>query len=636
MQQTLRVLVGAGVALALIAAAPAMAAPRLAAPFTDHAVLQQGRTVPVRGEAEPDSEVTLSLDGAVIGKASTDRAGRWVINLPSQPVGGPHRILARSASGEVAIDDVQFGDVWLCSGQSNMEFPLRRVTNAETEVAQSTNPQLRLLQVERLSSAEPQAHFAGGTAWQVSGPDSAAEFSAACYFMGQQLQRHQNIPIGLINASWGGSMIEEWLSREALGTLPRYQAELALLDSYRHNPQLGRQQWAQRLTEWLGPRIAPPSGAKWQTVPQLTFWEDWAGGRRFFDGIAYYRAKVILPAAPKGPAALIIGSVDDMDVTRVDGKVVGADQGWNTQRSYALPKSALHRGENIIDIVVVDTGGGGGVWGAVPELRLANGTVIPIAHWEFAGGEPLAKTGIPAGMPWLGGSGRTTLFNGMIAPLGDMPVTGFAWYQGEANVGDPAGYAELMPLLAQDWRRRFGGKAFLITQLANFGGLASQPSNDAWGRFRDVQRRVADADPDMGMASAVDIGQPGDIHPTNKQDVGLRLALAARHHALGEKVMARGPSPLAARRTAEGIVVDFAYGPLRAIGGSEVIGFELCGPSADCRFVRGEVVTAHSVRLPPDAAATEIRYLWQASPIVNLYNEAGLPATGFSLALPRP
>ena len=267
-------------------------------------------------------------------------------------------------------------------------------------------------------------------------------------------------------------------------------------------------------------------------------------------------------------------------------------------------------------------------------MRLADGIELPIEQARFAKGANLGALGSAPAMPWIGGSGVTTLFNGMIAPLGHFPVKGFAWYQGEANVGDPDGYRELLPLLVRQWRQRFGGDAFVMVQLSSFGPLAARPSDDAWGRFRDTQRRIAAENPGIGLASAIDVGQVDDIHPTNKQTVGRRMALEARRIALSEPIISRGPDPVAVSRRNGRIVVRFANGPLQVMGSDTVIGFELCGPVGACRFVSG-VAEDDNVVLTDDPVATRVRYLWQASPIVNLYNADGLPATPFELPIGR-
>ncbi|MBB6427839.1 sialate O-acetylesterase [Sphingopyxis sp. JAI128] len=621
----------------VLAALPAAAnaAPLVLDPaYTSHAVFQRGREIPISGAAEPGSVVNVTFDGeSHSAKAGND--GRWQVNLPSRAAGGPYVLTISSGGEEKRLDDIMVGDVWLCSGQSNMEFTLRYATNAAFEVPYSTHPMLRLLNVPRQSTPAPQQRFSAETEWQRSGPESAVDFSAACYIMGRELQAKQKIPIGLIAASWGGSPIEEWISRDALQTLPRYRTDLALMDQYARDPGNAANSWAKLLQQWLGGDATASAKAVWRAVPNKQMWEQWGDGAlATFDGVGYYRARVKLTTTQAGkPARIAIGAVDDIDVTRINGKIVGADQGWQKKRDYEVPAGVLKAGDNFIDVTVVDTGGGGGLVGeAARTLTLGDGTILPLSDWTFAKGRPLENGEMPPSVPWAGGAGRTTLYNGMIAPLHGYPLTGFAWYQGEANAGDAKGYAELMPLLIADWRKRFGAAPFLMVQLANFGPLASTPSDASWGQLRDVQRRVADADPQVGMASAVDIGQVTDIHPTNKQDVGKRLALAARHIALGEDVEDRGPAPVSIGRTAKGIAIRFTHGPLKLVGGASAIGFELCDAAANCRFVDGEL-EGETILLPADSSAREVRYLWQASPIVNLYNEAELPATGFSMPI---
>nr|WP_166180357.1 sialate O-acetylesterase [Altererythrobacter segetis] len=615
-------------------ATAALAAPLgVDAPITAHAVLQRGKSVPVRGEAVPGSTVRVTFDG-VEQVARADASGHWRVDLPPHDAGGPYTLRVRSDDQAFSLEDVLVGDVWLCSGQSNMEFTLRHATNSDAEVGGATNPRLRLLTVPRQSSPTPRESFSQPASWQPSTPLSAGDFSAACYLMGRELQAHETVPIGLINASWGGSVIEDWISHPALATLPRYRPSLDLLARYAADPDGTRASWGQEARAWLGKAADAPAAAAWRSVASSTPWETWGDpGLAFFDGVGYYRTHVSLTPKQAGKATLAIGAVDDIDVTRVNGKMVGADQPWDKPRVYALPAGVLKAGDNVIDVAAIDTGGGGGMWGDAPrKLTLADGTEIPLTKWTFAKGPALAQLGMAPSQPWVGGSGRTTLFNGMIAPLHDYPLTGFAWYQGEANVADARGYAELMPLLISDWRARFGAKPFAMVQLANFGPMISQPTNDSWAQLRDVQRRVADADPQVGMASALDVGQFGDIHPTNKQAVGHRLALAAREIALDEAVESRGPSPLSVERGGAGIVVRFAHGPLKLVAGGEALGFELCDAGGNCRFVPGRLA-GDTIVLPGDANAREVRYLWQASPLVNLYNSSDLPATGFAMPI---
>jgi sialate O-acetylesterase len=628
-------------AAALILGLSASAASALAAtlsvdtPITTNAVLQRDRAIALSGDAPAASTVSVEFDGAHL-TATADQAGRWRIVLPPHVAGGPYVLTVRDGAETLSFDNVAVGDVWLCSGQSNMEFTLRHASNGDGEVGGAGNPMLRLYNIPRASAPAPQSHFSAPVTWQAASPTSAADFSAACFIMGKELQARQHIPIGLISSAFGGSAIESWISREALATVPRYHPDLAQLDLYAADPDGAVKAWALKLESWLGARAKAPADAKWRKLSKLTYWESWGDpALADFDGIGYYRAHVVLTAAQAGAAQLHLGAIDDMDLTRVNGAVVCADSPWDKPRRYALPAGVLRTGDNIIDVVVVDTGGGGGMWGEAPrKLVLADGSEIALSDWSFTQGAALAETGFPPGPPWLGAAGRTTLYNAMIAPLHGYPLKGFAWYQGEANAGDAKGYAELEPLLVRDWRERFGAQPFLTVQLAGFGPRTSQPVDDAWAQLRDVQRRAADADPAIGLASALDVGQVYDIHPTDKQSVGHRLALAARHIALGDKVEDRGPSPISVRREGKTIVVRFAHGPLQLVGGGEALGFELCDAKAHCHFVSGRL-EKDTIVLADDKSAREVRYLWQASPLVNLYNKAGLPATGFALPIAK-
>jgi sialate O-acetylesterase len=295
-------------------------------------------------------------------------------------------------------------------------------------------------------------------------------------------------------------------------------------------------------------------------------------------------------------------------------------------------------GRNLIALRVIDTGGGGGAWGKAAQkgLKFDDGSFVPLSgSWRYKIAAPLSDTALPPHAPWKGASGLSTLRNGMIAPLVPFGVKGFAWYQGEANVTEAPEYARLMPALIADWREAFGGgdNAFLLVQLAAFGPQTSTPGKSDWAALRDVQRRTAAADPKVGMASAVDIGSPYDIHPADKLRVGQRLALLARKLAYGEtSLVASGPAPLAARRDGASAVVTLDQ-PLVVYGAARPAGFELCDAAA-CRFVDATVEGA-AVRLavPTGMTPTKVRYAWADSPVMNLFGATGLPATPFEVEI---
>jgi sialate O-acetylesterase len=622
----------------------ALAAP-LASVFSDHAVLQRDQPIRVWGKAAPNAAVSIDLSGTA-ASATADTQGRWSAALPARPAGGGALTLTVQAGAErQTVSDLVMGDVWLCSGQSNMEYPLRRALAGDGEVASAGDPDIRLLQTGKISKPAPQDDLPAGVVWKVATPTSAAEFSAACFFLGKDLRKSQGVPIGLIDATWGGSVIQDWISRESLSALKTYDEGLTILDAYARDPALGQTQWAAMLDRWAAAKLGAANDGQrpdlddraWKTMPMEQFWESYPG-LETFDGTIWLRTELRLTKAQAAQGAtLALGPVDDMDTTFVNGREVGATQSWNGPRNYRIAPGVLKAGRNLIAVRAVDSGGGGGTWGKAADkgLKFDDGAFVPLSGtWRYKIAAPLAQTALPPNAPWLGASGLSTLRNGMIAPLVPFGVKGFAWYQGEANVTEANEYARLMPAMIADWRKAFGGddKAFLLVQLAAFGPQKPGVQESSWAALRDVQRRTAAADPKVGMASAVDIGSPYDIHPADKARVGQRLALLARKLAYGETgLVAAGPAPLSARREGGDVVVTLDQ-PAVVYGGARPIGFELCDATA-CRFVDATVDGA-SVRLAGGGSATKVRYAWADSPIINLFGVTGLPATPFELPLP--
>ena len=624
-------------------ATAASAAPLLAPVFTDHAVLQRGQPIRVWGVAQPNAAVAVDLSGAT-ASVNADAQGRWSASLPAREPGAPLSLTVRAGADAQTLTDLLVGDVWLCSGQSNMELPVRRAMGGESEVAAATDPDIRLLQTGRVSLPAPTSTLPKEAVWQVASPATASNFSAACFFMGRDIKKTTGVPVGLIDATWGGSVIQDWISREGLTALKTYDEGLSVLSDYARSPQAGMARWGAMLDAWAA-RVEPHAKAwarpdfddrAWATLPAEAFWEA-APGLATFDGTIWLRAEITLTAqqAAQG-ATLSLGPVDDIDTTFVNGKPVGSSEGWNAPRDYRLPKGALKAGRNVVAVRAIDTGGGGGAWGPAAQkgLKLDDGSFVPLgSSWRYRISTTLAATGLPPHAPWLGASGLSTLHNGMIAPLAPYGLKGMAWYQGEANVTEAAEYARLMPAMIADWRREFAAPdlPFLMVQLASFGAYKSAPAESGWAALRDVQRRATAADPKVGMASAVDIGDIYDIHPTNKQQVGARLALLARKLAYGEASLnAAGPAPLSARRDGEAVVVTFDQ-PLTVFGGARPLGFELCD-AAVCRFVEGAVDGATTrLATPAGLTPTRVRFAWAESPILNLYGVNRLPATPFEL-----
>ena len=624
-------------------------APLMSGLFVDHAVVQRDRPINVYGRATAGEEISVSMAGAS-AKAKADARGAWSLTLPAMPAGGPHALVARSASKTQTANDVLVGDVWLCSGQSNMEWPVRMTLDAHSEVALSANDRIRQVTIARATSAAPRTDFDQVLEWKSAGPATTEHFSATCYYFVRELQKTVNAPQGIISSNWGGSRIEPWMSEQALRTLGGHQAPLELLGEYRTDKPRAFQHWGETWQKWWLEQRAETEGTQpwamsgepveWLVAPvSLGYWETWnlpVLGR--FDGMVWFRAHVSLDKAQAQQAArLSLGLVDDVDMTWVNGRAVGNGYG-DEARLYALPPKLLTAGDNVVVVNVHDFWGDGGLHGPAGNraLVLADGTRIPLTDWEYS----VAPRGLwPPHAPWESLSGVSVLYNAMIAPLGKYGLRGVAWYQGEANAGldDARRYQALLAAWMADWRRQFDASLpFFIVQLANFGPLANAPVDSGWAQLRDAQRRAVAADGNAGLAVTIDIGNRDDIHPANKQDVGRRLARAARHVVYGEKISASGAQPLSATRAGGDVAValgDFD-GELRVIGAKDPAGFELCGATQDtCRFVRAQLAGGGKLLLSDSGAAraTRVRFCWADSPLCNLYDTTGLPVGPFEI-----
>ncbi len=548
-------------------AAQAGDSPLMAAIFADHVVLQRDRPIDVWGRAQPREQVTVTMSGAT-RIAVSDAAGRWAVALPSFRAGGPYQLTARTSSREQQVKDVRVGDVWLCSGQSNMEWTVRNSLDAHSEVQHSTNDTIRHVTIPRFAAAGPSPDFPGRLEWKVAGPATTQDFSAVCYFFARELQKTVNVPQGLINSSWGGTRIETWLSAQALRQLGGNDAMLDMLGAYAADPAVGAARWgrewqqwwtAQPVTQGVQPWTTGKAAGAWQRVPELTQWENWhVPALAGYDGMVWYRARAKLSRAQAKQAARIsLGLVDDVDLVWINGQPMASGYGEEA-RVYDVPARALQSGDNLIVVNVFDMWGSGGLHGPAAQrvLRFADGTSVPLDGWEYQL-PPQDLSSMPRA-PWEPNSGINILYNGMIAPLGKFGLRGVAWYQGEANagLGDAKRYQSQLAALFTDWRRQFEFPVpFLVVQLANWNALATAPVNSGWANLRDAQRRAVAEDGNAGLAVSIDIGNRDDIHPTNKQDVGKRLARAARHVVFGEKISASGAQPMSVRRTTTGVEV---------------------------------------------------------------------------------
>ena len=648
----------AGVAVALAAATPAGAADsasRLLHPvFDDHAVLQRDRPVRVYGTAPAGETVRVEFAGRR-ARARAGDDGHWEAELPALEAGGPHTLLVTAGDRSQRVSDVLVGDVWLCSGQSNMELQVWRALDARAEIAGAGNDRIRMFTVPQVSDVVPRAEFSEPVEWQPVTPETVREFSAACYFYARELQKQVDVPMGLIDASWGGSRIQAWTSGEALRALGDYDAELDVLGRYADDPVSAVADWGALWQDWWSARdgvepgdrpwAADEAAGAWRDAPeQLGAWERWGEPELAdFNGMLWYRTTVELDAAQAAQAAtLVLGPADEIDMTWVNGRGVGSTYGAGSGREYALPAGLLRRGGNTIVVNVLDTYRDGGLSGpaSAHALRLADGSRVPLdGGWRYRMVPP--ELGTPPRAPWQSAAGLSTLYNGMIAPIGRYGLRGMLWYQGESNTWEAGRYRELLRVFRNDWRSRFGKDLpLLVVQLANYGAAPTAPAESDWAALREAQRAVAAEDRDTGLAITIDIGDRYDIHPTNKQELGRRLARVARHVVYGEPLPPSGPVAAATSRSGDAVVVRFddVSDALVAYGAEGPIGFELCGDApGSCRYAQASIRFDRVILRAPGAhAATRVRYCWADSPVCTLFDGAGLPAGPFELPVTPP
>ena len=597
---------------------------RLVSVFADHMVLQRDRPIPVWGLAAPGAAVEVKL-GTLQACGRTDAAGRFRVELPALPAGGPYELRI----GARVLHDVLVGDVWLCGGQSNMEFGLSGAQGAAADIAVAHHDTIRLFTVDKKASTQPQEDCSG--TWEVCTPASAPKFSAVAYYFARDVSAALHVPIGLIQSAWGGSPAEAWTSLEGLSSSPA----LAALAERARRPNdtallpHGDPGLASSAGDWMQPDL---DCADWKT---MRLPRSWQSDGLHFNGAVWFRREVHVPAAwCGGDLELSLGIADDHDRTWFNGVAVGATGPENAAcymhpRVYRVPAVLVRPGRNVISVRVFDVWGNGGMMGPVERMVLtsARGETLPLSGpWAYK-----VELALPQRSPEFG-SLPTQLFNGMIHPLRQLKLRGAIWYQGENNLMRAFEYRTLFPTLIQDWRHAFGQPdlAFHFVQLANCGSRFPDPTGSAWAELREAQALTLRL-PHTGMATAIDVGEV-DIHPKNKRDVGQRLARTALRHVYGQQgIVAAGPTYR--RMTVDGDTVRIEFD--HANGGLVVRGDKLCGfavAGGDKLFhwaqahVTGDSVLVRSPSVPKPVA---VRYAWADNPEVNLYNGAGLPAFPF-------
>lgn len=640
-----------GAAMAVVAAGPSAhaqsTAPAFANIFADHAVLQRDRPIAIWGSAAPGTPVTVRLNDRS-ATARTGDDGKWRVTLPAMRAGGPYtlEIGGGDAAAAQRLSDIMVGDVFLCGGQSNMEFQVKHATGLDA-IPSGNDADLRFTTIPDSSRTAPVADLARRVDWRPVTPATVGDASAVCYFMARSLRGSEKVPMGFIASEWGGTRIESWISAPALATRPGFADGLAAIATFDRDPAAATAaDGARRERAWqqvdpaakteLAFRGVDFDDRRWTTVP-ASIDKLPAADRSRMDGVVWLRTTVDLTAEQAAAGqALKLGPIGQYDESYLNGRFVGGGSvGW-AWRNYGIPAGLLRAGRNVVAVRVVGPHADTRFTDMAPRLiELAGGAVVPLAGpWRYRPGTALRNASVgPA--PWDVPNSLTTLYNGMIAPIAPYGLKLAAWYQGESNTGEPAAYRGLLTTLMADWRRAFAAPdlPFLVVQLTGFGKPATVPQESGWAALRQAQAEAVAADRHAGLAVTIDVGDRFDIHPAQKTVIGDRLARLARVVAYGQPGLRSGPEAVEAVRQGGDIVVRFrnVTGGLQRYGGAGAIGFERCA-GATCTFVDGRV-QGDGVILPganrPEVTA--VRYAWADAPFVNLFDGADLPAAPFML-----
>ena len=619
--------------------------------FTDNMVLQQKTDITFYGDATKNKQLTVKTGWN--GKeyyTEADGQGKWSLKIPTPAAGGPYEITF-SDGKKLQLKNVMIGEVWFCSGQSNMEMPVAgwgKVMNYEQEIAEAAYPAIRLFQVKKNTSLAPLKEVEstlGG--WQECSSATVPEFSALAYFYARALWKELNVPIGVIDCTWGGTPAEAWTSHETLRQVMGFREEMDKLERLGFDPNRMEQayseeraHWQSLFTEkdkgmengklcWTAPSL---SEEDWQTISLPGYWE--GKGLKDFDGIIWFRRSLEIPAEWAGkPLTLRLGMIDDEDITYFNGVEIARGAGYMTPRTYTIPAKLVKAGKAVLAVRVSDFGGEGGIHGKAEELYVeADGKRISLAgDWKYRIG--LSLTGFPPApvSPVQSSSYPTVLFNAMVKPWTAFPIKGVIWYQGEANVGRSEQYGDLFPALITDWRRQWRSDfPFYFVQLANFMESKKIQPDSEWAALREAQTKALKLD-QVGMAVTIDIGLADDIQPKNKQEVGRRLALVALAGSYGKNVS--GSAPVFRNYRIKGDKMELDFGQKQdgfQIKGTTLKGFTIAGPDrvfypAEAMVQNGKII----VFSPEVSIPLAARYGWADNPDCNLYGENGLPVAPF-------
>ncbi|MDO4950272.1 MAG: sialate O-acetylesterase [Bacteroidales bacterium] len=612
--------------------------------YTDHMVLQQKTTFDLSGHAAPGSDVTLRAGWLRKAPLTTqaDAQGVWTLTLTTPRAGGPYTLEVTDSDGALTLSDVLVGEVWFCSGQSNMEMPVQSVRDAEAEIAAASYPSIRLYKVTHNIPLQPTDEASSQLdGWQACSPQTIPNFSAVAYFYARELWQKLGIPVGVIDSSWGGTSAEAWISAEAMEGVMDFEEHMQMMrdNGYDADRLMTCYEKAQadfqaafdsadpglnaECTPWYDEDLDDSSWGT-LTVPGL-----WAGKLGTFDGSLWMRREVMISAENAGKdLPLHMGVIDDNEITWWNGECVGMTEGWLATRDYVVPGRLVREGRNVLCVRIEDTGADGGVRG---------GEFSYPGEWKYRIGYDRAALNplrIPITRPKNDPNYPTVLYNGMVHPFITFPIQGCIWYQGCNNVGRATQYEALMQTLITDWRQRFGrpDMPFYIVQLANYLQRYDLQPDSEWALLREAQNKAAQMQ-GVGVASIIDIGEANDIHPKNKQEVGRRMAALALHQVYGKKKVVCG-APVYAYSEVTGNEMRLHFcrpdGCEPFLPATDLPGFIIAGADHQWHVAKARTEGDQVVVSSPDVTVPlAVRYGWADNPECTLHTASGFPVSPF-------
>ncbi len=608
---------------------------RLSALFQSNMVLQRDKPCSIWGTANKGEKVSLLFNDHTY-TTTGDKSGNWLITLPSQTAGGPYTITL-SGTNTITLNNVLFGDVWLCGGQSNMQFKVSEMNNKTVDTSRYNNAQIRIITIPTAIDYVPQDTVKGGT-WKVATAANVQDFSAVGFFFGEYVNRYINVPIGLISDNLGGTAVETWMSPGAIKAFPQfagfYNNNIApgksfkqLQDAFdKYKPEWNKKYYLANdpgLTQqWYLPQT---DTSDWKQTKVLSYWED--NILPDYDGSVWFRRSFSLPTNYDGKGVgLGFGTIDDYVMIWVNGKKIAEGYGNLNIQGFSVPDSVLQKGSNTLVLRIFDAGNKGGIPGFwwFPQWTTDTWLYKPGVKIDAA---KFVKPAIPNAN--LTGS-PTILYNANIAPVTKLAIKGVIWYQGESNADRAEEYKQLFPAFIKDWRTQFkqGDFPFLFVQLANYDN--NNPDGLTYPELREAQASALSL-PNTGIATAIDIGEAKDIHPKNKTDVGKRLGIAAMKVAYGQDSTHLSPAFKSYQINSDSIIVQVTepvftkdkYGYIR---GFSIVGSDSVFHLAKA-YLNNGAITVYSAAVSHPAA---VRYAWANNPgELDLYSKEDLPLLPF-------